>query len=98
METPRHEERDPLTRIWLASGLSAWELATAIGVDPTTVERHLSRRGSRSRARQSWYRRVLRIERRHDEIHIIVARVAPTRKNVAFWWRRGLTRDPDVGR
>lgn len=87
------EECESLVRLWVASGLSAWEFAAAIGVDPTTVERHLSGRRA-ARARRCWYSRVKSVTRQYDDIVIVVRRVAPTRKNVAFWWRRGLTRDP----
>lgn len=85
--------REQLVELWSESGLSAREFAAAIGVASSTVERHLAGRVI-ARERQRWYRRVKAIVVDGDEIHIIIRRTAPTRKNIAFWWRRGRVRDP----
>lgn len=83
------EVRRKLRAMVHASQLSPREIASALGLADRTIERHMQVGHKMSRERRSWYDRLESIDVDGSMIHIVVRRVAPTRKR----WGWDLTRD-----
>jgi hypothetical protein len=88
----RPRARRRLRRIIWDSGLSIREVADAIGVASSTLERHLGGRMP-CRERTDWYLRLESVSAVDDYLLITVKRAAPTRK--CCGWRKPIPPDDD---